>query len=621
MPKSLKDGEVDELKARTDIVDIISEYVNLKKQGKNFLGLCPFHKEKTPSFSVDSSRQFFHCFGCGVGGDVINFVERIENMEFLESVEFIAKKVGYNLQYSYSGSPKTKKLRERLVGLNDLARKYYHYILFNSSPGKAAYEYLDKRGFKRDTLEKFQVGYSLNNWDNFSSFAQKRSYKEKELIEAGLSIKSKKGEGKVYDRFRGRIMFPIEDVVGKVIGFGGRILREGKQSAKYVNTPETKLYSKSKNIYNINRAKNSIVDKDRALIVEGYTDVMALDQHGINNVVASLGTALTTEQIKLLGRFTQNIVLVFDSDQAGISASMKGIERLKEYNERLDLYHENNINIEVVVLEKGYDPADYITSKGQDDFLGKISGAVNIIDFTINIIIEKYDLVNLNEKLRASNEVLKFLSTLSSKIIQEECIKKVAQKLDLKESLLFEEMLKVSSKDNKRGRFDSVKKEEKQPPLKKVEIEALRLMINGEGVDSFLNLSNNYFKFDDTKKLFGIIKSFMAEKNDKGVKLNFPLEISSGLMEDDNIRNLYNSIFFDEKAYKNGRINCHEVLTNLKKIRLSEKIDNIRHKMIEIDELRRKHELSPDQKAEYDRLYKKLIELEQKKLSLGRLDI
>ncbi|MFO7929589.1 MAG: CHC2 zinc finger domain-containing protein, partial [Candidatus Humimicrobiaceae bacterium] len=189
MPKSLKDGEVDELKARTDIVDIISEYVNLKKQGKNFLGLCPFHKEKTPSFSVDPSRQFFHCFGCGVGGDVINFVEKIENMEFIESVEFIAKKVGYNLQYSYSGSPKTKKLRERLVGLNDLARKYYHYILFNSSPGKAALEYLQKRGFKRDILEKFQVGYSLNNWDNFSLFAQKRGYKGKELIEAGLSIK------------------------------------------------------------------------------------------------------------------------------------------------------------------------------------------------------------------------------------------------------------------------------------------------------------------------------------------------------------------------------------------------------------------------------------------------
>ncbi len=244
MLKSLKDGEVDELKSRTNIVDIVSEYVKLKKQGKNYLGLCPFHKEKTPSFSVDSSRQFFHCFGCGAGGDVINFIERIENMEFIEAVEFIAKKVGYSLKYSYTGSPKTRKLREKLIELNNLAKKYYNYILFNSASGKQALKYLKDRGFSKETLEKFKVGYALNNWDNFSLFAKKRGYSFYELAESGLSIKSKKKEGQVYDRFRGRIMFPIEDVVGKAIGFGGRIFKQTRQSAKYVNTPETKLFSK-----------------------------------------------------------------------------------------------------------------------------------------------------------------------------------------------------------------------------------------------------------------------------------------------------------------------------------------------------------------------------------------
>ncbi|MGM0365036.1 MAG: DNA primase [Actinomycetota bacterium] len=614
MSKSLKEGEVEELKTRSDIADVIGGYVSLKKRGKNFVGLCPFHQEKTPSFTVDSIKQLYHCFGCGEGGDVISFLMKIENMEFLEAVEFLANKTGYKLTYSTRESSTSRKFKEKLLDLNELAKKYYHYVLFNSKAGGAALEYLENRGFNKKTIERFQVGYSLNSWEQFCSFARKRNYSPTELIEAGMAIKSKKGRQEIYDRFRGRIMFPIEDVVGKTIGFGARILNPGadRQSAKYINTPETKLYSKSKNIYNIYRAKNAIVEQNRALIVEGYTDVMALFQNGIQNVVASLGTALTSEQIKLLGRFTQNIVLVFDSDQAGMSASLKGMDRLKEYNHRLDLFNENNMSIEVAILEKGYDPADYTFKRGSSAFLDQVRQAENIIDFTLDTIMKKHDISNINGKLRASNELLKFILTLSSKIIQEECIKKVSRKLDLKESLLFEELVKMGSSSKKNTHTPGGKLPEKnEAPYKKLEIEALRLMINGEGLTDgcFLGLDESYFRFEDTRKLFNILSKLITDYRKASKKINFPVEITSDYLEEEAVQKLYNTIYFDSKPYKNGRVNCKEVLKNLKLVNLLQEIDRIRSEMLKIEERKKKGETGTEIQQKYNQLCQKHIKL------------
>ncbi|MCG9479991.1 MAG: DNA primase [Actinomycetia bacterium] len=619
MSRGLKDGEVEELKSRADIIGIISDYVNLKKRGKNHTGLCPFHQEKTPSFSVDSSRQFYHCFGCGEGGDAISFIMKIENLDFLESVEFIAKKIGYQLKYSSSGSSKTRKLKERLFELNQLAKTYYHFVLNNPKAGSKVLKYLKERGFNGETLEEFEVGYSLKKWDYFSNLAQKRGYRADELIEAGLSIRSKNRQQGIYDRFRERIMFPIGDVVGKTIGFGGRILEQGKsQSAKYINTPETRIYSKSKNIYNIHRAKNYIVEKDKVFIVEGYTDVMALSQCGIKNVVASLGTALTTDQIKLLGRFTKNVGLVFDSDQAGLSASMKGMERLREYNQNLDLYHESNMNIEVVLLEQGYDPADYVFKKGSKAFMEKVNSAENIIDFTIAIIIKKYDLSSLNQKVRASKELLAFISTLNSRIVQEECVKKIARELDLKEDLLFEELVNFKNREDKGNSYSVPEKSSAiiDSPQKKLEVEALRLMVNGEGLSQncFLGLEESFFKYEDTKKLFNILMKVL-KKQDSG-QINFPVEITSELLKDSEVRKLYNFIYYDPKSYKNGKVTCDEVLCNLKLSYLSEKINGLRNKMLQIEEGIKKGKTDQELSRQYDRLYSQLIELEQEKIKL-----
>jgi len=639
MSRSLKEGEVEELKSHADIYSVVSGYVKLKKSGKSYSGLCPFHKEKTPSFSVDHTKQLYHCFGCGEGGDIISFVEKIENMDFIESVEFLANKVGYKLKYNLSGgSRESGKVRNRLYDINELAKKYYQFILFNSKVGRTPLDYLKKRGFTEKTIQEFEVGYSMDLWDNFTNFIMKRKFKPKEVIDSGLAIESTRKKGAVYDRFRGRIMFPIEDIIGKPIGFGGRIITEksntARQSAKYINTPETKIFSKSKNIFHIYQAKNFIVDMDEVLIVEGYTDVMALYQSGIKNAVASLGTALTSDQIKILGRFTKNIVLVFDSDQAGMNASLKGMERLREYNERLDLYFESNLNIRVAVLEKNYDPAEFILKKGKQLFTEKIRDAQNIIDFTIEAILGRHDTGDLSGKLKASDSLINFISTLSSSIIQEECIKKVAQKLNLKENLLLEEMRKkeMAQSSDAKNYWTGIEedgnkgKREKVTPLKKVEIEALKLIINGQGkkFDELLGLTPQYFRFEDTRELFSILKEKIKQLGEGNKKINFPIKFSSGALENIEVRKLFNFILFSELHYSADGIDqaSLEILNNLKKIHLSEEIEYVRKKMLEYEDAKRESNDEEKSKLErkHDSLYQRLIKLEQEKQKLGTIN-
>ncbi|MBM3708451.1 MAG: toprim domain-containing protein, partial [Actinobacteria bacterium] len=371
---------------------------------------------------------------------------------------------------------------------------------------------------------------------------------------------------------------------------------QAKSQAKYINSPETKIYSKSKSIYGLFEAKNNIVENDAALIVEGYTDVILLHQEGIKNVVASLGTALTTEQIAVIGRFTKNIIIIFDSDAAGMRASLRGMERLREYNEKLDLYHESNINMRVAVLEEGYDPADYIMRKGRENFLERLDKAVNIIDFTIDMILRKYDINNLNDKLRATDELLGFISTLSSKIVQEECIKKISEKLNLRESLLIEQLLKKSNKksfkktlDNKAG-FEGIKQDEKAAnPLKNIEIEALKILVNGLG-DKFyelLDIGPEYFKFDDTRKIYEIIKeTFIKNKSDNN-QVNFPLEISSDKLEDEQLKALYNMITFSSVNYSDYNLACLEVYNNLKRIYITDRLEETKKKLKQFENFRK----------------------------------
>ncbi len=633
MNKSLKDGEIEELKNKADLFSIISGYINLKKTGKNFTGLCPFHKEKTPSFIVDNIKQLYHCFGCGAGGDVVSFVMKVENISFIEALEFLSKKIGHELKYNDSGISYKPDKKNRLIELNDLAKKYFHYIFFNSSASEHPRNYLSKRGFSKETLEQFEIGYSLDKWDNFCVFARKRGFTNKELTDSGLAIESSRNKNRSYDRFRARIMFPIKDLIGRTIGFGGRITDiksktagNNMKSAKYINTPETIIYTKSKNIYGLFDAKNQIVNEDKALIVEGYTDAMLLHQHGIKNTVASLGTALTSEQVRLLARFTKNIILVFDSDIAGLGASIKGFEKLKEYNENIDLFNENNINIKVCILDKDYDPADFILKKGPEEFNAKIEKSVNIIDFNIDFIIKKYDLKDLSSKISALSELLNFIMGLESRIVQEECIKKISIRLDIKEDLILEELQRKSSKLNKNLNINSNQKNEEvlepRSNLKKIEIEALNLIVQGSDImiKDIETIEEEYFRFADTKQLFLLIKETLRQANNNKKDLNFPIEISSDRLTDEKLKSLYNSIFFNTKTYSDKKGSSTEVLMNLKKLYITDKITLLRKKMLDIEIQMQKEEAIEKKdklKKEYDDIYNNVIDLEVKKLQLS----
>jgi DNA primase len=497
--------------------------------------------------------------------------------------------------------------RSKLVEANELAKKYYNYVFLKSKHAEKARQYLKNRKFSEETLNRFEIGYSTDNWTNFSDFAAKRGFSKKELIDSGLSIKSSRGKDEIYDRFRSRIMFPIKDLVGKTIGFGGRILDEENktvtktQSAKYINTPETKVYSKSKNIYGLFDTKNSIVEKDQVLIVEGYTDVMALHQVGVNNAVASLGTALTQEQIEIICRFTKNIVLVFDSDMAGIKASLRSIERLREYNQKLDLYNDSNIDMRVALLGADYDPADYVFKKGAELFMQVINSSKNILDFVMDMILIKYDLDNLNQKLRATDELMGFIATLSSKIVQEDCIRKISERLGLRESLLVEQLSRKISTRAKRRDLTYTRNTEKEPviPARNLEIEALKILLNGVGdkLYDLLDIGPEYFKFDDTRRLYEIIRQEFDDLDNSDKKINFPLEISSNKLEGEEIKKLYNLIIFSPVNYSDFNLAEEEVYNNLKRLSINEKIDDIKSRLKKFEN------------------YKKQVEKLKKKLS------
>ncbi len=316
---------LEEIRNHCDIVNIISEYVHLKPAGKGFRGLCPFHEEKTPSFMVSPEKQLFHCFGCGEGGNVYNFIMKYEKVSFFEAVKMLAKKSGVSLPANEEKENILYRKKERLSKLNNLVANYYREGLFRTPQGEKILNYLKKRGINDSTIEKYKLGYASAGWDVLTDFLNKKGYSYEDLIKVGL-IKKSKTEGKFLDYFRNRIIFPIFDLQGRIIGFGGRVLDDSLP--KYINSPETLIYNKGSNLYSLNFAKEDIRKNNSAIIVEGYTDVLITQQYGFNNVVASLGTALTIKQIELIKRFTDTVLIAYDADSAGNMATLRSLDLL-----------------------------------------------------------------------------------------------------------------------------------------------------------------------------------------------------------------------------------------------------------------------------------------------------
>ena len=486
------DEIIDEVRQNNDIVDIISQYVHLKRSGRNFFGLCPFHNEKSPSFSVSPDKQIFHCFGCGVGGNVFTFLTKIEGINFIEAVQTLAERAKIQLPTLESNGDASKELlKAKVYKVNELAANFYHENLYKPE-SKIAQEYIKQRKLTNETLKSFQIGFS-GKFDELYQELKKQGLEETEILESGLVNRNDKGQ--YIDRYRNRIMFPICDARGRVIAFGGRVLDDSKP--KYINSPENVVYSKGRNLFGLNVAKKG--DIKQILIVEGYMDVISLHQRGITNVVAPLGTALTQQQGWLLRKNSEKIILSFDSDEAGLTAKMRA----------LDILQDMGCDIRILQMDGAKDPDEYIIKYGNARFKKLVEKALSVIEFKVKVLKQSLHLENVNDKIKFLNEIAKLIARVDNTIEREVYIEKIAKEYDISKEAIYAEVNKLVYNQNKSEKVLEKAKpmihhkqtEEIQVPqaVKKRENTILSILLEGD-INIFQVIRQN-IKVEDFKDL------------------------------------------------------------------------------------------------------------------------
>ena len=429
---------IDEIKNRLDIIQVVGSYIKLKKAGANYRALCPFHSEKNPSFFVSPARQIWHCFGCQKGGDIFGFVKEIEGVEFGDALRILAQKAGVELKPRSPEWQKIKTERQRISEICEMATKFFEKQLEGSSTGKEVKKYLLGRKINEESIKKWRLGYSPDTWNGLSDFLLSKGYKDEEIEKAGLSLKNE--QGSYYDRFRGRIIFPVFDLNSQVVGFGGRVFQKSEEVAKYINTPNTLLYDKSKILYGLDRAKVEIRKKDTCILVEGYTDVILAHQAEFENTVSTSGTALTPYQLAILKRYSDNLLLAFDMDIAGDNATKRGI----------DLAQLRGFNLKIITLPKDEDPADVI-SRDKKAFEKLITSAVSILDFYFQNTFSQFDKKTAEGKKTISKILLPVIKRIPNKIEQSFWIEKLAKELEVKEENVEEELKKIKLEEEALG--------------------------------------------------------------------------------------------------------------------------------------------------------------------------
>lgn len=481
------DSTLEEIKDRIDIVDLISDYVQLKKAGQNWKGLCPFHAEKTPSFTVSPAKQIFHCFGCGSGGDIFTFLARSENLAFPEALKILAKRAGVTLKTSQKDSMEAGE-KEPLFNMHKDAAWFFQQ---NLPKNARAAGYLKGRGISEDVQKQFVLGYALNSWNGLLNFLARKGYKPDMIKKAGLAVQGSKG---VYDTFRDRIMFPIYDLKGDVIAFGGRAIDNSEP--KYLNSPETPVFNKRRVLYGLDHAKDSIKDTGQALLMEGYLDVITAHTYGFTNAVAPLGTACTQEHGKLIKRFAEEVVLVFDNDEAGNKAAKNAAGILLE----------SGLNVKVLSIPGKEDPDSYLRKKGNEAFQALLATPLSIIDF---FMLQKGD------KRIIAREVIETISRAPDKILQGTYMKTLSEKLNVEERYVREEYQRIK-KQHKEGHNSSVPAVQSKPKISpKNELYIIKLLLQrpDRAPEVCNEIVSEDFKDPVARSIFSRIKDGTTELN------------------------------------------------------------------------------------------------------------
>ncbi len=589
------ENQIEEIKRKIDIVEFIGGFITLKKAGRNFKAVCPFHQEKSPSFVISPERGIWHCFGaCGEGGDVIKFLMKWENITFIEALKELAKKTGVKLILNkISFEDKIWQKKERFIGMNLLASEFFHYILNKTDFGKKASSYLKARLLKQPIIDKFELGYSPSSWDSLKLFLKKKKYEEEEMFENGLVIKSERGS--YYDRFRGRLMFPLKDSRGNVLGFSGRILSGGNEKeAKYVNTPETPIYHKRECLFGINLALEEIKKQKNVYIVEGELDMITPFQHGYSNFVAVKGTALTTEQLKLLKRYTDRITLMMDADIAGVESIKRGIEEAEKFD----------FEIRVATIDFAKDPDEAI-NKDPDKFKKSLAKPVPIYDFLINSARKKYPEESAFAKKKIGEEVIPVIEKITNPIVRTFYIKKIAGILEVSENIV-ENLISQLKIKKKQLFLNKIKYNKPVEDIRELTIDKYVLSIVFQSEDPnkiyrsvFEILKPEYFLHPSFEK---ISRLFFEEIEKKGkVDINH-----FGQKLPDELRPIFDEIFLFASADHNlANESLDRLINEIKRYYLKREIKKILSE-----------EESPENKKQLKKISENLKEVEKTLISL-----
>lgn len=490
------DEIIEEVRQSNDIVDLISQYVRLKRSGRNYFGLCPFHNEKSPSFSVSPDKQIFHCFGCGAGGNVFTFLTKIEGLGFVEAVQMLAEKSNIQLPTLTNQRDSAKEeLKAKVMKVNQFACDFYHQNLYKSE-AKMAQEYVKKRKLNNETIKSFQIGFS-GKFDELYQQLKNQGFGEREILESGLVNKNEKGQ--FIDRYRNRLMFPICDVRGRVIAFGGRVLDDSKP--KYINSPENVVYSKGRHLFGLNVAKKG--DLKKIIIVEGYMDVISLHQRGVTNVVAALGTAMTEQQGWLLRKHAEQIILSFDSDDAGLAAKIRA----------MDILQNMGCDIRILQIEGAKDPDEYMLKYGNVRFQALIEKALSVLEFKVKVLKKQLNLENVNDKIKFLNQIAKLLSKIDNTMEKEVYVERIAKQYNISKEAIYAEVNKLTYANHQGEKILENKKPvviHKKPEqqvsqkVKKRENTVLSILLTGDlGIFELLrqNIKVEDFKYELNQKI------------------------------------------------------------------------------------------------------------------------